>query len=110
MIKRPTGQKSRWSQVISRLARQRVVLAGLVAALLVLALATNAFASIPDHSNVFHGCVQSGTLPIPGQGILRLIDTDKGQTCTRYETPVSWNANGTAGPTGPRRANRCDGC
>jgi hypothetical protein len=102
MVNRPTGQKSRWSNGIARFARRRIVLASLTASILVLALATNAFASIPDQNQVFHACVQSGTLPIPGQGSIRLIDTDKGQTCTRYETPISWSANGGAtGPTGP---------
>jgi len=101
MSNRPNGIKSRWSNGIARFARRRVVLAALTASILVLALATNAFASIPDQNQVFHACVQSGTLPIPGQGSIRLIDTNKGQSCTRYETPISWNANGTAGPSGP---------
>ena len=106
MSNRPAGQKSRWSNGIARFARRRVVLASLTASILVLALATNAFASIPDQNQVFHACVQSGTLPIPGQGSIRLIDTDKGQTCTRYETPISWSANGGAtGPTGPTGAS-----
>ena len=97
---RPAGSVGRWRQRAARFRHGRVFLAMFAAGVLVLALATNAFASIPDQSNVYHACVQAGNLPIPGQGTMRLIDTEKGQSCTRHETPVSWNANGVAGPTG----------
>src|SRR6185312_13772460 len=97
---RPAGSASRWRQRAARVRDGRVFLAIFAAGVLVFALATNAFASIPDHNQVYHGCVQSGTLPIPGTGTLRLIDTDRGQTCNRTETAVSWNANGVAGPSG----------
>ena len=86
-----------------------VVGATLGALALIIAFAANAFASIPDNANVYHGCVQSSNLPIPGQGTLRLIDTAKGQSCTRYETPVSWNAAGDTGPTGPQGATGATG-
>jgi len=91
----------RWRQRMSQFTSQRIVVATIVASILALALATNAFASIPDQQQVFHACVQSGNLPIPGQGSVRIIDTAKGQACTRYETPISWSANGTTGPVGP---------
>jgi hypothetical protein len=88
-------------RIIGRIARRRFVVAITVASMLALALATNAFASIPDHNQVYHACVQSGNLPIPDQGSVRIIDTEKGQSCTRSETPISWSANGATGPTGP---------
>jgi len=91
----------RWRQRMSQFTSQRIVVATIVASILALALATNAFASIPDQQQVFHACVQSGNLPIPGQGSVRIIDTAKGQACSRYETPISWSANGATGPTGP---------
>ena len=105
MSSRPSLGKYRWIQAIARLAHRRVVLAGAAASILILALVSGAFASIPDQNQVFHACVLSGNLPIPGQGSVRIIDTNKGQTCTRYETPISWDASGGAtGPTGPMGA------
>jgi hypothetical protein len=100
MFRQPAGHQSRWNQVVSRIARRRVVRASFMAGILVLALATNAFADIPDHAQVFHACILSGNLPIPGMGTMRVIDTEKGQSCTRNETPVSWDATGATGPTG----------
>jgi hypothetical protein len=67
---------------------------------LIMALAANAFASIPDHNDVYHACVQSGNMPLPGAGSIRMIDTERGQTCNRFEKPISWNANGLTGVTG----------
>lgn len=94
------GPSGRWRATITRLVHRRVFLAGAVASILILALAANAFASIPDQSNVFYGCVQTGNLPIPGKGSLRLIDTSRGEHCNQYETAVSWSENGASGPTG----------
>ncbi len=100
MENRPAALSSRWRARFSQLARRRAFRAAAVASVLILALATNAFASIPDHSNVFHGCVQSGNMPLPNKGSLRLIDTARGEHCNQFESPVSWSENGMTGPTG----------
>ncbi|HVX29647.1 MAG TPA: hypothetical protein VHA53_04135 [Nitrolancea sp.] len=80
--------------------RPRFFSAVAVATVLLLAVAANAFASIPDHNEVYHACVQSGNLPLPGAGSIRMIDTDRGQTCNHFETPITWNVNGPTGATG----------
>ncbi len=119
MNRRSTVAKTRWEQTFSRVPKRRVVRSGFVAAILVLALATNAFADIPDQSNVFHGCVRTGGgwfflpgwIPFFGgtAGSLRLIDTEKGQSCASSETAVSWNATGPSGPSGPSGATGASG-
>lgn len=43
-----------------------------------------AWASIPGSNNLVTACVTSTT------GSVRIIDTDKGQTCTTAETKVNW--------------------
>src|SRR5579863_10018561 len=78
----------------------RIWRAALVACLLALTLGTSAFASIPDGSQVFHGCVVTEPGPRDiGTGLLRLIDTAKSQTCATGELPVSWSQAAVAGPT-----------
>ena len=70
-----------------------------------------AYTGIPGADGVIHGC--RGKLT----GILRVIDTDRGQTChPKLETPITWNvvgpqgdkgdtgATGPAGPPGPAGA------
>jgi hypothetical protein len=54
-----------------------------------------AYATIPDGSATIHACYQKN------QGALRVIDTDKAQTCSSSETPLSWNQTGQQGPPGP---------
>ncbi len=109
----------RWGQAVSRIAKRRIVRSGIVAAILIVALATNVFADIPDQPNTFNGCVQNGSNFFNGwflfgssKGNLRLIDTDQGQTCNSNETAVSWSANGATGPvgdTGPAGATGATG-
>jgi hypothetical protein len=99
MNNRITIALTRWRLSFARLARRRVLLAGIVAAMLLLALAANAFASIPDQQQVYHACMLTSRLPLVG-GSLRLIDTERGQQCARYETSVSWSATGATGPAG----------
>jgi len=67
----------------------------LTALLTVLAAAVAATAAIPDASGVIHGCRNTKT------GILRVIDTDKSQTCSKDETALTWNQTGPQGPVGP---------
>jgi hypothetical protein len=68
----------------------------LVAALLtLLAVAMAATAAIPDANGVIHGCRNTKN------GVLRVIDTDKGQTCGKDEAALSWNQTGPQGPAGP---------
>ena len=60
-----------------------------------------AYAAIPGSSGVINGCYSGG------QGQLRVIDTEKGETCKNNETAISWNQKGVQGeagapgPTGP---------
>lgn len=60
-------------------------------ALAVVFVAGVAVASIPNAQGVFNGCVAKG-------GRLRVIDTEKGQTCKRSESPIDWNRTGPPGP------------
>lgn len=71
-----------------RLAALLVVAAGLAAGGI-------AYASIPDSNGVIQGCYAKS------RGQLRVIDTDKGQTCTANENPLNWNQTGPLGPPGP---------
>jgi hypothetical protein len=76
---------------------RRVLLAGF--AVLVLATAGGiAYAAIPDASGVIHGCYKKSS---PNQGTLRVIDTERGQTCSSSENALSWNQTGPKGATGP---------
>jgi hypothetical protein len=62
------------------------------------ALATTAgvaFATIPGSDGVINGCYEKRT------GILRVIDAEAGKRCLSFETAISWNQGGTAGPQGP---------
>jgi hypothetical protein len=100
MNSRPAGRANRWYGRTLGIARRRLLLAAATASILLLALGANAFASIPDHNQVYYACVQNGSLPLPTAGSIRMIDTDRGQSCNRYESLISWNANGVAGATG----------
>jgi Collagen triple helix repeat (20 copies) len=83
--------------------RQRSRLLALGAgAVLVLSVGI-AFAAIPDASGVINGCFVSG------QGQLRVIDKDKGETCKSNETAISWNQKGPKGDTGPQGATGVQG-
>ena len=55
-----------------------------------------AYAAIPDASGVINGCYVSG------QGQLRVIDKDKGETCKNNETAISWNQKGPKGDKGDK--------
>ncbi len=53
------------------------------------------YAAIPNSTTgVINGCFEKYT------GLLRVIDTQAGKTCTRWETPISWNQVGPAGEPG----------
>lgn len=72
--------------------RKTIVL--VVGLLAVLAVAVAATAAIPDANGVIHACRNSKS------GLLRVIDTDKGQTCGKGEVALSWNQTGPQGPAG----------
>jgi hypothetical protein len=65
-------------------------------AAVVLALGGVGWASIPDSGGVIHGCYQKE------HGQLRVIDTDKHQSCNHSEIAVSWSQTGPQGATGPQ--------
>src|SRR5439155_3628680 len=56
-----------------------------------------AYATIPDSSGIIYGCYGNKT------GALRVIDSSS--SCTSKETPISWNQQGTSGPSGPTGAS-----
>src|SRR5688572_5702640 len=71
----------------------------------VVAIAGVAFATIPDGQGVIHGCYRRSG------GQLRVINSDKGQTCAARERSLNWSkqgprgargARGPQGPTGPQ--------
>jgi unsaturated pyranuronate lyase len=64
--------------------------------LLLGAMVTGAFASIPDSSGVIHACPQPKT-----GAITKVINTNAGQTCAKNERPLNWNQAGPRGPVGP---------
>jgi hypothetical protein len=76
-----------------KLIRPAVVALTIVGALLV--AGGIAYATIPDGGGVIHACYQKN------QGALRVIDTDKAQTCSSSESPLIWNQTGQQGPPGP---------
>jgi len=68
----------------------------------VFGIATAVQASIPDASGVIHGCYHRTANPGTRPGALRVIDTDRGQSCYADENPLDWSANaGATGATGP---------
>lgn len=68
----------------------------LLTATVLLAGATGvAFATIPGSDGVVSGCYEKRT------GLLRVIDAEAGKRCTSFETAISWNQGGPAGPQGP---------
>jgi hypothetical protein len=71
----------------------------LVAALLaVVGAAAAATAAIPDANGVIHGCYKRNA---PNRGLMRVIDSEAGQTCPSGYAPLNWNRTGPAGPRGP---------
>jgi hypothetical protein len=72
----------------------RKALIPVAAVLVVLVAAVAATAAIPDANGVIHGCRNTKS------GALRVIDTDKGQTCGKDEAALSWNQTGPQGPAG----------
>ena len=68
------------------------------AAVLVAAVGGVAYAAIPGAGGVISGCY------VKPFGYVRVIDTDAGQRCNRFETPIAWNQSGPVGPAGPTGA------
>lgn len=75
----------------------------LLLATVALSVAGVAYATIPDTSGVIHGCFKAGAGDDDGghgKGALRVIDTDKGETCKNSELALDWNQTGPQGPQG----------
>lgn len=68
-----------------------ILLLGLLASWAVRA----AYAGIPDSGGVIHACYD------PGNGALRVIDSEAGEMCRPKEMALSWNRTGPQGPEGP---------
>jgi hypothetical protein len=80
------------SQTRRRLWRSTLV-ATLVGIVGLVALAVSAaWASIPDSTGTIHACYTNVG------GLLRVIDTDKGQTCKSWEKALDWNQAPPAPP------------
>lgn len=62
---------------------------------LVLSVGTVAVAAIPNARGGIHACRAKGI------GILRVIDRDSGERCTKHEQALSWAQTGRRGPAGP---------
>lgn len=54
-------------------------------------------ASVPDASGVIHGCYQPNS-----QGLLRIIDTERGEACRSTELALAWNQQGPKGDKGDK--------
>jgi hypothetical protein len=94
-----------------RIVKGRVT-KGAILGVAVLFVATAAWASIPDSSGVIHGCYRTGPGSPSQIGLLRVIDTEAGQSCARNEVSLTWNQagpEGTQGPTGPQGATGATG-
>jgi hypothetical protein len=68
----------------------------LAVAVLAFAAAGVAYATIPDAGGTIHGCYS----PSIGPGVLRVIDTGKGQACHSTEHSLNWNQTGPPGSPG----------
>jgi hypothetical protein len=79
-----------------KLTRPTVVALAIVGALVSGGIA---YAAIPDAGGVIHGCYKKSS---PNQGTLRIIDTEKAQTCSNAETAVTWSQTGPQGSQGPQ--------
>jgi hypothetical protein len=93
-----------------RLIRPAVVALAIVGGLVV--AGGIAYATIPDASGVIHGCYNKT------QGSVRVIDSEKAQTCSNGEAPLNWSQTGPQGqqglqgppgPTGPSDVYSVDG-
>jgi hypothetical protein len=73
---------------------KKVFIAGLALVTASAIVAGIALASIPDAAGVIHACYGNQF------GILRVIDTAKGQSCRKGETALDWNQQGPPGPQG----------
>jgi hypothetical protein len=74
----------------------RKTLIPVAALLIVLVAAVTAAAFIPDANGVIHGCRNTKT------GVVRVIDTDKGEICSKNQAALTWNQTGPQGPAGPQ--------
>src|SRR4051812_10807540 len=75
-------------------------------AVLALAGAGMAYASIPDSDGTFHACVSNSG------GSIRMIDPSQAGSaghCVDGETQVSWNKSGQKGAKGPKGATGATG-
>ena len=73
--------------------RSRVVIGGVAA---IAAGGVAAYAAIPDGNKVIHACYQQQS------GQLRVIDTDRGDSCRPSERALQWNQQGPKGDRGPQ--------
>jgi hypothetical protein len=77
-----------------KLTRTMLVALAIVGALVAGGIA---YAAIPDAGGVIHGCYKKSS---PNQGTLRVIDTEKAQTCSNAESAINWSQTGPQGPQG----------
>jgi hypothetical protein len=83
-----------WRRRASRTyLRHRTARLLLVTAVLLVAVAGIAYATIPDEQGVIHGCFKNGS------GQLRVVET--ANACNGRERALDWNQSGPQGPPGP---------
>ena len=63
---------------------------------LVAGAASIGYAAIPADDGTIAACYGNGSR------LIRVIDTDAGETCRPNETPLTWNIEGQQGPPGPQ--------
>jgi hypothetical protein len=80
-----------------KLKRKGSVLA--LALLAVLVTVGVGYAGIPGSDGVIHGCYLPGRY---SPGLLRVVDTEAGAKCSRYETSLNFNQSGPQGPKGDK--------
>lgn len=90
------NHSERWAR-LRALVRRRPVLVSLLAVVGFALVGGIAYANIPDSSGVIHGCYKKSSA---NQGTLRVVDSEKGQTCSSNESSVNWNQTGPPGPPG----------
>ena len=84
--------------------RRRDVIAALLGGAIAVVLAGGvAWAAIPGDGGVIQGCYTKVG------GILRVIDTAKGEHCLGIELPISWNQKGPPGKDGANGASGTNG-
>jgi hypothetical protein len=72
-------------------------------------VATGVEASIPDSAGAIHGCYLKTANLSARPGTLRVVDTERGQSCRGDEIALAWSQTGPTGARGPTGATGAKG-